>query len=201
MSNYFLSKGSEAAIRLLACQGGTEPLLLVRASTELHGRLTIELQPAVDSSTGFKLEAVLCIREQRHTLTLEANDGANAGLLVEWVEAIANGTLDTAEAIPQRTVCTCPGGDGSLRHPCPEHSAAEAGQWLPEDEVTLRRLARNTGSATLSTGTVVAVHGTSHAAPRTAIVVHGSQTHLVSGQWRDVYLGLSDLAEQLLTAA
>jgi len=199
MSAYTLTAGSTAALRLIASMGGTETLLLVQPERDLRPEITIEPMGLLPGAP--LLEAVVFLGSQRHSMRLQRGDNTNVQHLAEWVEAIANGTLDTAEAIPQRTVCTCPSGDGSLRHPCPAHPAAEAAQWLPEDEVTLRRLARNTGSATLSTGTVVAVHGTSHTAPRTAIVVHGSQTHLVSGQWRDVYLGLSDLAEQLLTAA
>ncbi|MDH0154337.1 hypothetical protein [Stutzerimonas stutzeri] len=53
--------------------------------------------------SGNQLLAVLFMREQRHSMTLQRNDGANAQHLADWVEAVANGTLDTAEAIPQRT--------------------------------------------------------------------------------------------------
>lgn len=198
MSAYTLTAGSTAALRMIASIGGSETLLLIQPARELRPEITIEPSGTV---LGGPLQAVVYLANQRHSMTLQRGDSANAQHLAEWVEAIANGTLDTAEAIPQRTACTCPSGDGSLRHPCPEDPVGEAAQWLPEDEVTIRRLARNTGSATLSTGTVVAVHGTSHATTRTAIVVHGRQTHLVCGPWRDVYLGLSDLAEQLLAAA
>lgn len=28
-------------------------------------------------------------------------------------------------ALPPKDICTCPSGDGSLRHPCPAHPAVE----------------------------------------------------------------------------
>lgn len=198
MSTYTLTSGSTAALRLIASMGGTETLLLIQPERDLRPEITI--QP-LGTLMGGTLEAVVHLREQRHSITLQRNDGANAQHLADWVESIANGTLDTAEAIPQRSQCTCPSGDGSLRHPCPEHASSESPHWADVDEVTIRRLARNTGCETLTTGTVVAVHGTTHATTRTAIVVHGGQTHLVSGSWRDVYLAVSDLAEQVLAAA
>ena len=80
---------------------------------ELRAELSIE---PFTSDSGDQLLAVLFMREQRHSMTLQRNDGANAQHLADWVEAVANGTVDTAEAIPQRTTpaplqncCKCGG--------------------------------------------------------------------------------------------
>ncbi len=100
MSIYSLTRGSESSLQLLASTGGSGTLLLIQPERELRPSISIERLPAVDSASGFKLEAVLHLREQRHSMTLQAGDGANAQHLADWVEAIANGTLDTAEAIP-----------------------------------------------------------------------------------------------------
>lgn len=120
MSNYALTAGSAAALRLIANMGGTETLLLIQPERDLRPEITI--QP-LGTLMGGPLEAVVYIRDQRHSMTLQRGDKANAQHLADWVEAIANGTLDTAEAIPQRSGCTCPSGDGSLIHPCPQHPA------------------------------------------------------------------------------
>ncbi|WP_217476590.1 DUF3310 domain-containing protein [Stutzerimonas stutzeri] len=118
MSAYTLTAGSTAALKLIANMGGTETLLLIQPERDLRPEITIEPMGTV---FGAPLEAVLYLANQRHSMTLQRNDRANAQHLAEWVESIANGTLDTAEATPQRTVCTCPSGDGSLRHPCATH--------------------------------------------------------------------------------
>jgi len=118
MSVFSLTKGSEAALGMLARQTGSETLLLTQPARELRASINIERLPAVDAAAGFKLEAELFLRDQRHSMTLQHDDGANAQHLADWVEAVANGTLDTAQAIPQRTApapllrcCKC-GGEG-----------------------------------------------------------------------------------------
>lgn len=122
MSTFTLTSGSAAALRLIASMGGTETLLLIQPARELRPEITIE---SMGTLIGAPLEAVVYLANQRHSMTLQRNDSANAQHLAEWVESIANGTLDTAEATPQRAACTCPSGDGSLRHPCPSHPEAE----------------------------------------------------------------------------
>ncbi|WP_313226748.1 hypothetical protein [Stutzerimonas chloritidismutans] len=99
MSTFSLTKGSEAALGMLASQAGSETLLLTQPARELRADISIE--PFADES-GNQLLAVLHLREQRHSMTLQRDDGANAQHLADWIEAVANGTLDTAEAIPQR---------------------------------------------------------------------------------------------------
>jgi len=100
MSTFSLTRGSEAALGMLASQAGTETLLLTQPARELRAELSIE---PFTSASGDQLLAVLFMREQRHSMTLQRNDGANAQHLADWIEAVANGTVDTAEAVPQRT--------------------------------------------------------------------------------------------------
>lgn len=100
MSTFSLTRGSEAALGMLASQAGSETLLLTQPARELRAELSIE---PFTSDSGDQLLAVLFMRWQRHSMTLQRNDGANVQHLADWVEAVANGTLDTAEAIPQRT--------------------------------------------------------------------------------------------------
>lgn len=100
MSTFTLTRGSEAALGMLASQAGSETLLLTQPARELRAELSIE---PFTSDSGDQLLAVLFMCEQRHSMTLQRNDGANAQHLADWIEAVANGTLDTAEAIPQRT--------------------------------------------------------------------------------------------------
>lgn len=99
MSAFTLTAGSTAALRQIASMGGTETLLLVQPERDLRPEITIEPMGTV---FGSPLEAVVYLGNQRHSMTLQRNDSANAQHLAEWVEAIANGTLDTAEAAPQR---------------------------------------------------------------------------------------------------
>lgn len=111
MSTFTLTSGSAAALRLIASMGGTETLLLIQPARELRPEITIE---PTGTLMGGPLEAVVYLANQRHSMTLQRNDSANAQHLAEWVEAIANGTLDTAEATPQRPAvllpcCKCEG--------------------------------------------------------------------------------------------
>ncbi len=99
MSTFSLTRGSEAALGMLASQAGTETLLLTQPARELRAELSIE---PFTSDSGNQLLAVLFMREQRHSMTLQRDDGANVQHLADWIEAVANGTVDTAEAIPQR---------------------------------------------------------------------------------------------------
>ncbi|TVT66058.1 MAG: hypothetical protein FHK79_18210 [Pseudomonas sp.] len=99
MSTFSLTRGSEAALGMLASQAGTETLLLTQPARELRAELSIE---PFTSDSGNQLLAVLLMREQRHSMTLQRDDGANVQHLADWIVAVANGTLDTAEAVPQR---------------------------------------------------------------------------------------------------
>ena len=91
MSVYSLTTASEKAIgMLLTAGGGSETLLLRRPANELRAEL--HLEPA-----GRTLTAVILLGHQRNTLTLQDGDGANQLNLADYIEAIANGTADTAE--------------------------------------------------------------------------------------------------------
>lgn len=105
MSTYTLTAGSTAALKLIASMGGTETLLLIQPAREVRPEITIE---PMGTLFGAPLQAVVYLANQRHSMTLQRGDGANAQHLAEWVEAIANGTLDTAEAIPQRPAVLLP---------------------------------------------------------------------------------------------
>ncbi|MCH2341488.1 hypothetical protein ACGFZ7_16310 [Pseudomonas sp. NPDC047963] len=194
MSAYALTPAARDVLAEISGIGGGARIALHRYASTIACHLGIDCE-------GNTLSAHLEFGGTVNRMQLQADDTANPHHLAEWIESVANGTLDTALAAPRRMACTCPSGDGSLRHPCPAHPSVEAPCWPADDERTLRKLARNGGSVTLSTGTVVAVHAAHAATARTAVLVHAGHTHLVSGSWRDVYLGLSDLAEQLLAAA
>lgn len=131
MSNFALTKASAAALGLLCRTAGTDQLLLIQPARELRAEITVEPTGTADHG---QIDAVLHLREQRHSITLQRDDGANAQHLAEWVEAAANGTLDTATAIPQRP-CSCPSGDGTLRWPCKAHEAPAPaqGDLLPDE--------------------------------------------------------------------
>lgn len=55
-------------------------------------------------AAGEKLEATVDISNTTNSMTLQADDMANAQHLADFIEAIANGTLDTAESSPTPTV-------------------------------------------------------------------------------------------------
>lgn len=99
MSAFTLTKGSASALAMLATQTGSDTLMLTEPAREL--RATIRIEPA-GTLMGGPLRAELFLGEQRHSITVQRGDTANAQHLAEWVESIANGTLDTALAAPQR---------------------------------------------------------------------------------------------------
>ncbi|MGH8433696.1 MAG: DUF3310 domain-containing protein [Pseudomonas sp.] len=90
MSVYSLTNGSEKALSLLLQTGGSETLLLERQTSQLRAGISIE-------RFGAGLEAVVTFGSHVNTQTLQAEDTANQAHLAEFVEAIANGTLCTAE--------------------------------------------------------------------------------------------------------
>lgn len=126
MSAYTLSRGSIAALGILTRHAGTEALLLAEPARELCAEITVE--PIGTADQRGQLEAVLHLREQRHSITLQRDDSANPQHLAEWVEAIANGTLDTAQAAPQRAAppvllrcCKCGGAAVGYDYAIPGH--------------------------------------------------------------------------------
>ena len=99
MTAFTLTKGSASALAMLATRTGSDTLMLTEPAREL--RATIRIEPA-GTLMGGPLRAELFLGEQRHSITVQRGDTANAQHLAEWVESIANGTLDTALAAPQR---------------------------------------------------------------------------------------------------
>lgn len=99
MSAYTLTKGSASALAMLTTRTGSDTLMLTEPAREL--RATIRIEPA-GTLMGGPLRAELFLGEQRHSITVQRGDTANAQHLAEWVESIANGTLDTALVAPKR---------------------------------------------------------------------------------------------------
>ena len=91
MSVYSLTTASEKAIgMLLTAGGGSETLLLRRPECERRIELHIE-------QTDTFIEAVISAGAAQHSIKLPSGDSANDQHLADFIEAIANGTADTAE--------------------------------------------------------------------------------------------------------
>ncbi|SDH48975.1 DUF3310 domain-containing protein [Pseudomonas panipatensis] len=96
MTAYALTPMAAAALQDIANNGGSASILLSRPAASIHAAVCIE-------QAGAQMEAVVIIGNTTNSLTLQTRDSANARHLAEFVEAIANGTLDTAAA-PAETV-------------------------------------------------------------------------------------------------
>ncbi|MDT4813065.1 hypothetical protein FQZ97_460360 [compost metagenome] len=90
MSVYALTHASEKALGMLVKLGGSETLLLQRAANDLRAGIHL-------AALGEKVEAVITIAGTTNSMTLQAGDSANAQHLADYVEAIANGTAETAQ--------------------------------------------------------------------------------------------------------
>lgn len=91
MSVYSITHASEQALRLLLkAGGGEETLLLQRAATTLLAHA--QLEPC-----GAKLVATLRIADRTETMVLQSDDPANANQIADYLEALANGTAETAK--------------------------------------------------------------------------------------------------------
>ena len=94
MSVYSLTTASEKAIgMLLTAGGGSEILLLRRPECERRIELHIEANPTF-------IEAVISAGAAQHSIKLPSGDSANGQHLADFIEAIANGTAETAEQAP-----------------------------------------------------------------------------------------------------
>jgi hypothetical protein len=91
MSTYSITNPSEQALRLLMTAGGGEETLLLQ-SAEHELRAQVSLEPS-----GAKLVASLHIGDRTETMVLQANDPANANHIADYLEALANGTAETAK--------------------------------------------------------------------------------------------------------
>lgn len=107
MSRFTLSTASRDQLTKALEMGRPVKLQLQRPLEREHCELIIE-------PTGSHIDVTANHRDSTNSLRLHQCDSANAQHLAEWVEAIANGTLDTAEAAPQRPAvllpcCQCEG--------------------------------------------------------------------------------------------
>lgn len=109
MSIYSITNPSEQALRvLITAGGGEETLLLQREGQELRAQVALE-------PSGSKLVASLRIGDRTETSVLQADDPANANHIADYLEALANGTAETAKQpcaahpVPLRPCLHCAG--------------------------------------------------------------------------------------------
>lgn len=178
---YALTPMSARAIGvLLNAGGGSDAILLRRPESELRAELHIE-------RCGRTLTATILLGHQRSSLTLQDGDGANQLNLAEQIEAIANGTADTAET----------GAIGTPTAPAREPFALNA-----EDEASLRHLVRMGGTRHLQCGVSITVHNTLQSVQRDALVTTQVGTaHLQAGTPRELYVVAAKHIEAAFNAA
>lgn len=153
---------------------------LERPTDRIRAELEFEQQQG-------KLEVKIAMASQRHTMRLQAGDPANAWHLHEQLEAIANGTADTAET----------GAIGTP--PAPER---EPFALSVQDEATLRHLMRVGGTRHLECGVSVTVHNTRQTQRRDALVTTPAGTeHLIGGNPGCLYAVAALHIETALNAA
>jgi hypothetical protein len=107
MSRFTLSTASRDQLTKALEMGRPVKLQLQRPLEREHCELIIE-------PTGSHIDVTANHRDSTNSLRLHQCDRANDQHLTEWVESIVNGTLDTAEAAPQRPAvllpcCKCEG--------------------------------------------------------------------------------------------
>ncbi len=119
MSTYALTHASEVALANLAKFGGDDTMLLIKPAHELRATVSVEPQHK-------QLAASVTVNGTRNTLTLQSADPANPLHLREFIEGIANGTLDTAASGPMQTAQQV-----SLLKPCRQCNGPAVGfSWL-----------------------------------------------------------------------
>lgn len=166
---------------LLTAGAGSEAILLRRPESELRAELHIE-------RNGRTLTALILLGHQRSTLTLQDGDGANQLNLADQIEAIANGTADTAET-------------GAIGTPsAPEREPFALNE---TDEIMLRHLVRIGGTRHLDCGVSVTVHYAGILTPyRHALVSTPYATeHLQAGTPGELYVVAAQHIEAALNAA
>lgn len=180
---YALSQSSLECLRnALSAQKSCAALVeLERPASRLSAHLHFD--PEAD-----KLAVVIDIHQSRHALRLQANDPANAEHIREQLEAIANGTADTAET----------GAIGTPTAPAREPFALDA-----EDEASLRHLVRIGGTRHLQCGVSVTVHNASILEPRrhALVTTQASTEHLQAGTSGELYVVACQHIEAALNAA
>lgn len=147
-------------------------------------RLCVELDFEHEAD---KVAVLIALKQTRHTMRLQAGDPANAQHLREQIEAIANGTADTAET----------GAIGTP--PAPQREPFTLCQ---QDESTLRHLVRIGGTRHLKCGASITVHNTRQRDRRDALVTTQAGTaHLIGGTPGCLYAVATLHIETALNAA
>jgi len=142
----------------------------------------LELEQVAD-----KLAVSIVLGHHRSTIRLQANDPANTAHIREQIEAIANGTADTAET----------GAIGTPTAPAREPFALDA-----TDEASLRHLVRMGGTRHLQCGVSITVHNTLQSMQRDALVTTQVGTaHLQAGTPGELYVAAATHIEAALNAA
>ncbi|WP_314407393.1 hypothetical protein [Pseudomonas kuykendallii] len=100
MSTYSLIAKSEALAHRLVANGGTGMLYLSREHEALNAGLCVE-------PLGQTLEAVISMAGTTSSITLQTDDAANAQHLCDYIEALANGTAETATEAPSGAKRCC----------------------------------------------------------------------------------------------
>lgn len=184
---YALSLESQQALRGVFSKslfklvpGGFTAVVLNRPPSELRAAVYVE-------DEGEKLAVLIDMHQSRHTLRLQAGDPANAEHIREQLEAIANGTADTAET----------GAIGTPTAPAHEPFALNA-----EDEASLRHLVRIGGTRHLACGVSITVHNALQSTQRHAWVTTPNGTSpLQAGTPGELYVAAAQHIEAALNAA
>lgn len=134
-----------------------------------------------------KLAVRIALEQTRTTMRLQAGDPANAQHLREQIEAIANGTADTAAT----------GAIGASPEPArPTFALSD------EDESSLRSAARHGGTRHLYCAATVTVHSSALSQRLDALVTTpGSTEHLHARTSGELYVLLAQHIETALNAA
>ena len=134
-----------------------------------------------------KLTVTISMEHGHNTIRLQAGDSANAQHIREQLEALANGTADTAET----------GAIGTPTAPAREPFALDA-----TDEASLRHLARIGGTRHLACGVSITVHAPLKACRRDAVVTTLAGTaHLHAAAALPLYALVTEHIEAALNAA
>lgn len=179
---YALTQPAMACLRAaLSDQRTTVALVdLERPAGTLRAQLHIEHEAD-------KLAVLIAMEQTRHTMRLQAGDPANAQHLREQIEAIANGTADTAAT----------GAIGASSAPARPPFALGY-----DDEVSLRTLVRQGGTRHLLAEATVTVHRPFNCKGQHALVTTPASTaHLQAATPRELYGLLAEHIETALNAA
>lgn len=178
---YALTHDSTFALgKALRAGASAATVYLEHPATQARADLTFE-------EAAGKLAVSIAMEYGHHTLHLQAGDTANAQHIREQLEAIANGTADTAET----------GAIGTPTAPAREPFALDA-----EDEASIRHLVRIGGTRHLECGASITVHRPLQGEKRDALVVTPNGTaHLHGGTPGCLYVVAAQHIEAALNAA